>query len=141
LNIQSWFQNVPFKFSLRHYIMGELLGKDPLFQGKTEIDQIDRIFRLLGTPNDKIWPDFITLPSVKKIKFAHQPYNNLRQSFPKISPNGGPTVSDLGFDLLNKLLAYDPKRRISADAALKHEFFGEFPPPQVGRCTLTPPDP
>jgi cell division cycle 2-like protein len=36
-------------------IMGELLGKDPLFQGKTEIDQIDKIFRLLGTPSDKIW--------------------------------------------------------------------------------------
>jgi cell division cycle 2-like protein len=64
-------------------IMGELLCKDPLFQGKTEIDQIDRIFRVLGTPNEKIWPDFVNLPSVRKIKFPHQPYNNLTKEVPE----------------------------------------------------------
>ena len=37
-------------------IMAELLSKKPLFEGKTEIDQIDKIFKLLGTPNEKMWP-------------------------------------------------------------------------------------
>lgn len=120
-------------------IMGELLGKEPLFTGKTEIDQIDRIFKVLGTPNEKVWPDFVTMPTVKKIKFLRQPYNTLRQLFPKISPGGGATISDLGFNLLNSLLAYDPKRRLSAQAALQHEFFAEFPPPQVRELMPTYP--
>ena len=51
-------------------IVAELLGRDPLFQGKSEIDQIDRVFRLLGTPNEKIWPNFEHLPGVRKVKFA-----------------------------------------------------------------------
>ena len=46
--------------------MAELLGRDPLFQGKSEIDQIDRVFRLLGTPNEKIWPGFERLPGVRR---------------------------------------------------------------------------
>ena len=120
-------------------IMGELLCKDPLFQGKTEIDQIDRIFRLLGTPNEKIWPNFVNLPSVRKIKFPHQPYNNLRKKFPKISPNGGVTLSDAGFDLLNKLLAYDPSRRMTCEEALGHEFFREFPPAKAKELMPTYP--
>jgi cell division cycle 2-like protein len=120
-------------------IMGELLCKDPLFQGKTEIDQIDRIFRLLGTPNEKIWPNFVNLPSVRKIKFPHQPYNNLRKKFPKISPNGGVTLSDAGFDLLNKLLAYDPDRRMTCEEALGHEFFREFPPAKAKELMPTYP--
>jgi len=41
-------------------------------------------------------PEYSSLPSVKKVKFAHQPYNNLRQRFPKISPAGGPCISDIG---------------------------------------------
>ena len=120
-------------------IMGELLCKDPLFQGKTEIDQIDRIFRVLGTPNEKIWPDFVNLPSVRKIKFPHQPYNNLRKKFPKISPNGGVTLSDCGFDLMNKLLAYDPSRRMTCEDALNHAFFAEFPPAKAKELMPTYP--
>jgi cell division cycle 2-like protein len=119
--------------------MGELLCKDPLFQGKTEIDQIDRIFRVLGTPNEKIWPDFVNLPSVRKIKFPHQPYNNLRKKFPKISPNGGVTLSDCGFDLMNKLLAYDPSRRMTCEDALNHAFFAEFPPAKAKELMPTYP--
>jgi len=121
-------------------IMGELLGKEPLFQGKTETDQVDRIFKLLGTPNEKIWPDFPSLPAAKKLTTARQqPYNQLRRKFPKISPNGGPCVSDLGFDLLNKLLAYDPKRRVTAEDASTHAFFAEHPPPKEKRDMPTYP--
>ena len=120
-------------------IVAELLGRDPLFQGKSEIDQIDRVFRLLGTPNEKIWPGFEHLPGVRKVKFARQPYNNLRRRFPEVSPSGAPTISDVGFDLLNRLLAYDPERRISAEEGLRHEWFEEFPPPKDQRLMPTYP--
>ena len=36
-------------------------------------------------------------------------------------------LSDIGLDLLNKLLNYDPNKRITAEAALKHSWFKEAP--------------
>lgn len=79
-------------------IMAELLAKEPLFSGKTEFDQLDKvsstllyfyflpcwlshllwllillqIFRILGTPSEKIWPGFAKLPGVK-VNFVKQP--------------------------------------------------------------------
>lgn len=43
---------------------------------------------------------------------------------------GKPDLSESGLDLLNKLLTYDPAKRISADAALNHEWFREVPLPK-----------
>lgn len=39
-------------------IFGELLTGKPIFEGRSEIDQITRIYEVLGTPNDAIWPGF-----------------------------------------------------------------------------------
>ncbi|XP_022776273.1 cyclin-dependent kinase G-2 isoform X2 [Durio zibethinus] len=53
-------------------IMAELLSKEPLFNGKTEFDQLDKIFRTLTTPNETIWPGFSKLPGVKVNFLKHQ---------------------------------------------------------------------
>ncbi|GMH27674.1 hypothetical protein Nepgr_029517 [Nepenthes gracilis] len=110
-------------------IMAELLSKESLFNGKTEIDQLDKIFRILGTPNETIWPGFSKLPGVK-VNFVKHRYNQLRKKFPATSFTGTPVLSDAGFDLLNRLLTYDPEKRITAEAALKHDWFQEVPLPK-----------
>ncbi|RVW90857.1 Cyclin-dependent kinase G-2 [Vitis vinifera] len=110
-------------------IMAELLSKEPLFNGKTELDQIDKIFRTLGTPSETIWPGFSKLPGVK-VNFVKHQYNLLRKKFPATSFTGSPVLSDSGFDLLNKLLTYDPEKRITAEAALNHDWFREVPLPK-----------
>lgn len=110
-------------------IMAELLTKKPLFDGKRDIDQLSKIFKMLGTPNEDIWPGYSKLPGAKA-KFPKQPYNKLREKFPAVSFTGGLTLSEAGFDLLNRMLTYDPETRISAEAALKHEWFREAPLPQ-----------
>ncbi len=76
----------------------------------------------LGTPNEKIWPGFSDLPLAKQLQFPNFPYNTLRSRF-------GKYLSENGFELINKLLTYDPARRISAEDALKHDFFKESPLP------------
>ncbi|XP_014661785.1 PREDICTED: cyclin-dependent kinase 11A-like isoform X2 [Priapulus caudatus] len=103
-------------------IFAEFLTMKPLFPGKSEIDQLNRIFKELGTPSEKIWPGYSELPAVKKVTFANHPYNALRNKF-------GSYLSDHGFDLINRFLTYDPKRRISSDEALKHAYLKESPLP------------
>uniref|UniRef100_A0A1X7TN95 cyclin-dependent kinase n=1 Tax=Amphimedon queenslandica TaxID=400682 RepID=A0A1X7TN95_AMPQE len=102
-------------------IFAELLQHKPLFMGKSEIDELNLIFKELGVPNESIWPGFGELPVAKKVQFTQQPLNNLRKRFPMITKNG--------FVLLNKFFAYDPKRRVTAEDALKHEYFEESPLP------------
>jgi len=50
-------------------IFAEMLIKEPLIKAQTEIQMIDQIFKMLGTPNDDVWPGFSELPFVKKMKF------------------------------------------------------------------------
>ncbi|XVE54516.1 hypothetical protein DITRI_Ditri03aG0088300 [Diplodiscus trichospermus] len=110
-------------------IMAELLAKEPLFKGTSEIDQLRKIFDTLGTPSEKIWPGFSELPGAKA-NYSKQLYNLLRRKFPVASFTGSTVLSDAGFDLLNRLLAYDPEKRISADDAFNHDWFCELPLPK-----------
>jgi len=46
-------------------IFAEMAHKRPLFIGDSEIDQIFKIFKILGTPTEKIWPGITDLPDYK----------------------------------------------------------------------------
>lgn len=79
-------------------MFAELLRMEALFPGKSEVDLLNRIFKELGTPNERVWPGYSKLPIAKKIAFAQYPVNNLRQRFNMANYQ----LTDLGFDLLNK---------------------------------------
>lgn len=40
----------------------ELFTRQPVFTGKTEIDQLDTIYNVMGTPSEKIWPGLKEMP-------------------------------------------------------------------------------
>ncbi|XP_061508993.1 serine/threonine-protein kinase PITSLRE [Anopheles gambiae] len=103
-------------------IFAEFLSMAALFPGKTEIDQLNRIFKDLGTPNEKIWPGYNELPAVQKMTFTEYPVSNLRKKFAHLT-------SELGISLLQGLLTFDPKQRLTAEAALQHNYFKELPLP------------
>lgn len=104
-------------------IFAELLGGKPLFDGKSEPDQIHKIFQLLGMPNERIWPGFSQLPHAAKVAAVQSYHNHLNNMFPILSKHG--------LDLLKSFLAYDPKARPTAAEALKHPFFLEDPLPKA----------
>ncbi|KAI0492779.1 hypothetical protein KFK09_027055 [Dendrobium nobile] len=111
-------------------IMAELLTREPLFPGKSELDQLDKIFKTLGTPDEKIWPGFGRLPGAK-VNFVKKPFK-LQEKFPRSSAAsflGRPSLSTAGFNLLTQLLTYDPEKRITVDDALNHPWFRESPLP------------
>ena len=101
-------------------IFFEMCKLRPLFQGMQEIEMIDQIFRVLGTPNDEIWPGYSELPNVRLIENFHQyaPVRDLREHFdiPK------ELLDDQGYDLLMRMLHYDPEKRIIASDALMHPY-------------------
>ena len=44
-------------------IFGELLRNEPLFPGRTEVDMLERMVRLLGSPSEAIWPVRVPYPT------------------------------------------------------------------------------
>ena len=110
-------------------ILGELLAHKPLLPGKSEINQIELVIDLLGTPNDKIWPGFSDLPMIQEFTLKNQPYNNLKHKFPWISA--------AGLRLLNFLFMYDPTKRASADECLNSSYFKEPPLPADSKLMPT----
>ncbi|XP_065764973.1 cyclin-dependent kinase 3 isoform X2 [Muntiacus reevesi] len=85
-----------------------------LFPGDSEIDQLFRIFRTLGTPSEAMWPGVTQLPDYKG-SFPKWTSKGLEEIVPNLEPEGQ--------DLLLQLLQYDPSQRISAKAALAHPYF------------------
>nr|KAG5708987.1 hypothetical protein BaRGS_004626 [Batillaria attramentaria] len=102
-------------------ILGELLGHKPLLPGRSDLQQMELILDLLGTPNDNIWPGFSKLPAFENFTLRKQPYNNLRHNFP--------WLSESGIRLLNGLFMYDPMKRATAEDCLDHSYFKEQPYP------------
>jgi cyclin-dependent kinase 10 len=84
-------------------ILGELLLHKPLLPGRSELNQIELIIDLLGTPKESIWPGLSKLKFFETCSLKHQPYNNIKQVFPWLSQSG--------LNILNSMLMYDPNKR------------------------------
>lgn len=101
-------------------IFAELLREGKaLFPGFNEIDQLGKIFEIMGSPSDTNWPEARNLPCY--CEFTHCNAKNLKDIFVD-----RPAVC---IDLMEKLLNLNPNKRISAEGALKHEYFSVVPLP------------
>ncbi|XP_021923664.1 cyclin-dependent kinase 2-like isoform X2 [Zootermopsis nevadensis] len=104
-------------------VFAEMLTRRALFPGDSEIDQLFRIFRTLGTPDESVWPGVSNLRDYKKI-FPHWETQDVSEVVPMLDVPGK--------DLFLKLLTYDPNKRLSAMEAMSHKYFHDVelqPPP------------
>jgi cyclin-dependent kinase 1 len=99
-------------------IFVEMVTKRPLFPGDSEIDQLFKIFRQLGSPTEEMWAGVNQLqdwntafPKWRKVPFAKNVTDHL---------------DHLGLDLLERFLAYSPKDRITAKESLNHPYFDDL---------------
>uniref|UniRef100_A0A0B7JXT7 Cyclin-dependent kinase 1 n=1 Tax=Bionectria ochroleuca TaxID=29856 RepID=A0A0B7JXT7_BIOOC len=108
-------------------IFAEMCTRKPLFPGDSEIDEIFKIFRVLGTPTEDVWPGVTSYPDFKS-------------SFPKWERDFDKplchSLDDAGLHMLEAMLVYDPAGRMSAKQACNHPYFEEYLadlPPTTGR--------
>ncbi|RZC73388.1 hypothetical protein C5167_048867 [Papaver somniferum] len=101
-------------------ILAELLVGKPIMPGRTEVEQLHKIFKLCGSPSEDYWRKS-RLPHTTIFKPSH-PYRRCVAETFKDIPS-----SSLG--LLEVLLAIEPERRGSAASSLKSEFFTAKPLP------------
>ena len=97
-------------------IFAELVNQKPLFAGASEEDQLDKIFKIRGTPADEVWPQMKELPLYKEDMPRHETVP-LSEVVPRLDEEG--------LDLLERLLQCDPTKRITAVDAMKHPFLAE----------------
>lgn len=94
-------------------VFAELFLGKPLFPGETDIDQLSKIFSVLGSPNEENWPGCTSLPNFLGFE------NSQAISFKAIIQGIPNNVTELISEMLN----LDPKKRISTENALKSDIF------------------
>ncbi|XP_010471165.1 PREDICTED: probable serine/threonine-protein kinase At1g09600 [Camelina sativa] len=101
-------------------ILTELFAGKPIMPGRTEVEQMHKIFKLCGSPSEDYWRR-ATLPLATSFKPSH-PYKAVLAETFKHFPASA-------LMLINKLLAIEPEKRGSAASTLRSEFFTTEPLP------------
>ncbi|GAA96702.1 uncharacterized protein L969DRAFT_90637 [Mixia osmundae IAM 14324] len=97
-------------------IMAEMISGVPLFRGRDNNDQLNQILRIVGTPDEATLMRIANeSPEIQMRPFPRTPKIPFAQLYPKAHP--------LAIDLLEKLLVFDPSRRLSCEEALRHPYF------------------
>lgn len=106
-------------------IFAEMATGQPLFAGKQDGDQLLRIFKFLGTPSSQTWPIMHRYPNSAAMLQRPEFLTNFEPENEKWFANtpGAQKLGKEGFDLLLKLLCYEPQQRITARDALAHPYF------------------
>lgn len=96
----------------------EILSLFPLFPGSDELDQIQKIHNILGTPPREVLAKLRKHSAHMNFNFPAKEGTGLARLLPNATPEG--------LDLITRLLAYDPDERISAQSALTHPYFRDM---------------
>lgn len=94
-------------------IFAELIIGTIFLPGRSEIDQLGKIFHMFGTPKEEDWPEMTSLPSF--LQFNDVEPTSLKDTFPSASKET--------LDLFQKMFYLNPNKRLTAQEALNHDYF------------------
>jgi mitogen-activated protein kinase 15 len=102
-------------------IFGEMLGGKPMFQGSSTLNQLERICEVAGRPSDD---------EVKAMKspFSQTMLDNINpsSSTPKAWSQVYPKANADAIDVLEKLMQWDPNKRLDAKEGMMHPYCKQF---------------
>ncbi len=103
-------------------IFGEMLLGHPIFFGKNESEQCEKIFNVIGTPDEEEFNWLKESPEWNTGNngdgFMKVDRKNFKEYFKEIN-------DDLAIDILDKILIFDPDKRAKCDELLKHQYFND----------------
>ncbi|KAK4759771.1 hypothetical protein SAY87_022902 [Trapa incisa] len=103
-------------------IFAELFTLEPLFPGVSDIDQLSRIFTVLGNLSEDAWPECAKLPDYNTISFGKVESPTGIES--RLSHRSADEIS-----MVKGLLCYDPSQRTTANELRQDKYFSEEPLP------------
>jgi len=135
-----WYRAPELLFASRSYgmsadiwslgaVVAEALILRPLFPGSNDLDQLYRVFQVMGSPSEETWPGVSKLPDFAKVSFPDLLPLDLRVLMPQVA------VEDVTF-LSEGFLQLDPATRLTARAALAREYWST--PPLPSPCCMLP---
>ena len=103
-------------------IFGEMLLGKCLFEGKNDAEQCIEIFKIIGTPDENSFPWLKESPEwnagLSGEGFIKYNKKNFKEAFPEINDENA-------YDILEKMLVFDPDKRALAENILEHPYFKE----------------
>lgn len=117
-------------------ILAELILGKPLFTGKTDLELLEKIFEMLGTPTSESWEGFHDL---KLLRTGEVTIGKPRK--PKFRDKYQSKIQSPALNLIEKLLELDPNKRLTANRALNSRYFLSDPrapdnPEELGRLEI-----
>ncbi|XP_047737941.1 cyclin-dependent kinase 8 isoform X2 [Hyalella azteca] len=146
--VTFWYRAPELLLGARHYtkaidiwaigcIFAELLTSEPIFHCRQEDiktsnpyhhDQLDRIFNVMGFPQEKDWVDIKKMPEHGTLMKDFKKNNYTNCSLIKYMDRHKIKPDSKAFLLLQKLLTMDPTKRITSEQAMQDLYFQEEPP-------------
>lgn len=99
-------------------ILGELYAGKPIMPGRTEVEQLHKIFKLCGSPSEDFW---------KKSKLPHAAVFKPQHPYQRCVAETFKDFPATAVRLMETLLSIDPAHRGTAARVLNSEFFTEEP--------------
>ncbi|KAK8205291.1 serine/threonine protein kinase, CMGC, CDC2/CDK subfamily [Zalaria obscura] len=132
LVVTRWYRPPELLLQLRRYtpaidmwgagcVFAEMFERKPILEGKSDLNQAQIIFELVGSPNDESMPGWQDLPGCEGVVQWENTRGNIKSRFKNLHPEA--------LSLLRELLRLDWRKRINAIDALKHPYFTTAPLP------------
>ena len=110
-------------------LMAELFIKEPLFTEQNIRNQIKKIFSVIGRPSENELARYFRINEggdpemINKILPEEGEYSDFEGTLENLDKTGFLKKDSLAMNLIKGLLTFNVNKRLSADMALKHEFF------------------
>lgn len=103
-------------------ILAEMLGNRPLFPGNHYLNQLRRIFEIIGSPSEE---DLQCILNEKAKRYVMSLPFSSRKPLNLLYPHADPLV----LDLLSKMLIFNPDKRITVEEAMLHPYLEQYHDP------------